>query len=213
MYEIGFVVISSVVAIIVTSQSSPVNLFQLFQKESLKLAAAGTEKCGDFDEISSQYQHGESFKCIDEKDQEWVCQIYEKMYRCDSTIFKKLSPKVPKVPQKSNSGYFVGSAMNLSESEISFLVQQFPGKNLTTNLLWRGSSDGVTFDSFHSKVDNQGQTITFFKSTSGNRFGGYISLGIQKCSFVNKSYNYFYQDNFAFLFNLDSKRKFSPVDL
>ena len=45
-----------------------------------------------------------------------------------------------------------------------------------TELLYRGTRDGMTSKDFHNKCDNKGPTITLFENEKGNIFGGYASL-------------------------------------
>lgn len=117
------------------------------------------------------------------------------------------------MPQGSSN--FIDSSMTLSESDNRFLAQQIKavhGKNFTAKLLWRGTRDGINFESFHAKVDSKGPTISFYKSAKGARFGGYTSQNIQKCTYGSKGNEYLYPDTYAFLFNLDSKMNFPVKD-
>ena len=43
-------------------------------------------------------------------------------------------------------------------------------------LLYRGSTDGMTEKVFHSKCDGQGPTVTLIKNGYGHIFGGYASV-------------------------------------
>ena len=43
-------------------------------------------------------------------------------------------------------------------------------------LIYRGSRDGKTSQSFHKKCDNQGPTICLFENEKGYIFGGYASI-------------------------------------
>eukprot|EP00729_Bicosta_minor_P005850 gene5850-899_t len=49
---------------------------------------------------------------------------------------------------------------------------QFDASTTTWKLLWRGTRDGFAASEFHSRCDNQGETVTVVKSTSGFVFGG-----------------------------------------
>jgi len=53
-------------------------------------------------------------------------------------------------------------------------VYEWSGYN-NMKLLYRGTRDGMTYNIFHSKCNNQGPTITLFKNDKGNIFGGYAS--------------------------------------
>ena len=69
-------------------------------------------------------------------------------------------------------------------------------KNL--KLLYRASRDGDSSHTFHSACDGLSNTVTFVKSKSGRKFGG----------FSEKAWNStgsYYIDNNTFLFSLDTK--------
>jgi len=51
------------------------------------------------------------------------------------------------------------------------------GKNL--ELLYRGTRDGMSANSFHNKCNNKGPTICLFKNDKGYIFGGYSSVDWQ----------------------------------
>ena len=46
-------------------------------------------------------------------------------------------------------------------------------------LIYRGSRDGMTTNSFHNKCDNKNPTIVLYKNTKDSVFGGYTSLAWQ----------------------------------
>ena len=48
------------------------------------------------------------------------------------------------------------------------------GKNM--ELLYRGTTDGMSADAFHNKCDNKGSTICLFKNEKGYIFGGYAAI-------------------------------------
>ena len=48
------------------------------------------------------------------------------------------------------------------------------GKNM--ELLYRGTRDGMSSDTFHNKCNNKGPTISLFKNEKGYLFGGYASI-------------------------------------
>ena len=43
-------------------------------------------------------------------------------------------------------------------------------------LIYKGSRDGFSPKSFHSKCDNQGATLCILRSKDGDRFGGYTNI-------------------------------------
>ena len=62
-------------------------------------------------------------------------------------------------------------------------------------LLYRGTRDGMTGESFHNKCNNKGPTICLFKNDKDNIFGGYASTSWTSCN------NYISASN-SFLFTL-----------
>ena len=77
------------------------------------------------------------------------------------------------------------------------------GKNM--QLLYRGSRDGMSTDSFHNRCNNKGPTISLFKNERGYIFGGYSAIDwISSGSYRNNS------DNFIFtltnMYNIESTK-------
>jgi hypothetical protein len=72
----------------------------------------------------------------------------------------------------------------------------------STELLYRLTRDGDSAQTFHSKCDGKGTTITFIKNYSnGFRFGGYTTASWTS----NSGYK---SDSNAFLFSLNNRKKF-----
>jgi hypothetical protein len=69
------------------------------------------------------------------------------------------------------------------------------------SLLYRGSRDGWMFKDFHQRCDNQGPTLTLFKSSKEKICGGYTSI-----SWNTDGTNHV--DNSAFLFSVSLKKKY-----
>lgn len=66
-------------------------------------------------------------------------------------------------------------------------------------LLYRLSRDGSSPNDFHKLCDNQGATITIFKSNNNRKFGGYLSKNWE-------SEGKWKKDNNVFLFSIDLKK-------
>jgi hypothetical protein len=64
-----------------------------------------------------------------------------------------------------------------------------------TELLYRGSEDGWSASTFHSKVDDKGAVICIIRSSNGNIFGGYTKIGFDSSSLYKA-------DSDAFLFSV-----------
>ncbi|KAL9655394.1 hypothetical protein ABK040_011235 [Willaertia magna] len=63
-------------------------------------------------------------------------------------------------------------------------------------LLWQGTRDGFDANTFHTKCDDKGPTITIIKTGCGSIFGGYTSVN------WNNNSNSYQTDSNAFLFSL-----------
>ena len=75
--------------------------------------------------------------------------------------------------------------------------------NKKTHLLYKAKRDGDDASVFHSKCDNMGPLLIIVQTIKGNRFGGYTSKSWTKPSSLNWP-----EDELAFIFSLDLKRKF-----
>lgn len=73
-------------------------------------------------------------------------------------------------------------------------------------LLYSSSRDGFTSEAFHLKCDGKRSTLTIIQSQNHSVFGGFTNLA------WDKSGNYKTNDNTAFLFSLDKKRKFDCIN-
>lgn len=71
------------------------------------------------------------------------------------------------------------------EKDESTLIGEWVGKPFKAQLLYRATRDGFASSAFHSKCDNQGQTICIIKSSNGNRFGGILKISKYKDSLLN----------------------------
>jgi len=75
-------------------------------------------------------------------------------------------------------------------------------KTIEFTLLYRSTRDGRYEDSFHSKCDNRGPTVTIIQSTSGHIFGGYTELSWG----TDTGYRY---DANAFIYSITHETKHS----
>jgi hypothetical protein len=84
------------------------------------------------------------------------------------------------------------------------ILQNWLPPNSKPVLIYKGSRDGMNASAFHNKVNGKGATITILKNSFGHTIGGYTSLdwGSAGC---------YAGDTSAFLFSLDTNRKFSPT--
>ena len=58
-----------------------------------------------------------------------------------------------------------------TEEEIDFLKKMLPNKKL--ELLYRATEHGDSVSTFHSKCDNKGENIVFYKTNKNKKFGGH----------------------------------------
>ena len=76
------------------------------------------------------------------------------------------------------------------------------GKNM--ELLYRGTRDGMSADTFHNKCNNKGPTISLFKNENGYIFGGYASIDWTSCNNYRSAPD-------SFIFTLTNKYKIEPT--
>ena len=77
-------------------------------------------------------------------------------------------------------------------------------KNTKTQLLYKSSRDGNSFNTFHKLCDNKGKTITLIKSSEGFIIGGYTPLDWD-------SHSGWKNDNDTFLFSLTNKKIYKKI--
>jgi hypothetical protein len=83
------------------------------------------------------------------------------------------------------------------------ILKEFEGK--TWKLLYRGSRDGFRASNFHSKCDNETNTLTLIETTKGFIFGGFTPIAWD-CSNTNKPDS----SGQSFLFSLKNSRNSEP---
>ena len=76
------------------------------------------------------------------------------------------------------------------------------GKNM--ELLYRGTRDGMSADTFHNKCNNKGPTISLFKNEKGYIFGGYAPIDWT-------SYGSYRSAPDSFIFTLTNMYNISPT--
>ena len=79
--------------------------------------------------------------------------------------------------KKFKTSKFDSIILSESEKEEQFLekIVEWCG-NKKFELLYRGTKDGPSSNTFHDKCDNQGPTLCLYKNEKGNIFGGYTSI-------------------------------------
>ena len=80
-------------------------------------------------------------------------------------------------------------------------ILEWIGKSdVKAELLYRATRDGFASAKFHELCDDKGSTITFIKSSTGKRFGGYTHGPWKKGG-------EYYEDQKAFVFSLSNMTK------
>ena len=96
--------------------------------------------------------------------------------------------------------------INKNKQYIDSLIKWLNTKNdISTNLLYRKSKDGDSYDIFHKLCDNQGPTLLLIKGIEGFIFGGYTPLDWDDFSRWKK-------DDETFLFSLTNNKIYSKSD-
>ena len=85
------------------------------------------------------------------------------------------------------------------------LIDYFRNKNLSYELIFRGTRDGRTPKIFHQKCDGTPKTITIIKTIKGLKFGGYIEKE------WNSNDGWITDDDNCFVFSLDLHKIYNPV--
>ena len=76
------------------------------------------------------------------------------------------------------------------------------GKSM--QLLYRGTRDGMSADTFHNRCNNKGPTISLFKNENGYIFGGYASIDWTSCNSYRSAPD-------SFIFTLTNKYNIEPT--
>eukprot|EP01080_Neovahlkampfia_damariscottae_P003965 gene3965-7221_t len=109
---------------------------------------------------------------------------------------------------KERNKTFTGSSIlnaKMSTQIFKWLGQQkAPAAKKQWKLIYNASKDGWTSQQFHSKCDNQGETICVFKASNGYIFGGYNA----KPWTSNSTYAIDYT---SFLFSLTNSKGYNPT--
>ena len=112
--------------------------------------------------------------------------------------------------ETKNSNQIDSKIINKKE-ELDFItnrlkqINYFKNKNISYELVFRGTRDGKTPDIFHRKCDGTPKTITIIKTIKGLKFGGYIEKE------WNNHEGWIKVDENCFIFSLDLQKIYNPV--
>jgi len=94
--------------------------------------------------------------------------------------------------------------LDFIENRLKYM-EQFKNKNLSYNLIFRGTRDGKLPSDFHNKVDGKDKTITIIETTKGLKFGGYIDKKWDSSS------GWIKDDENCFAFSLSLMKNYNPI--
>ena len=106
-----------------------------------------------------------------------------------------------KIENFSKNIFEQNSLVCTEEKEIKFIsefIRMINPKNKNLKLIYRATVDGQMGKDFHSKCDNVYPTITFFKTKSNKKFGGYTES--------NWKINSYATDPNAYIFSINKKK-------
>ena len=110
--------------------------------------------------------------------------------------FEKVKEKTIK-----NNEFFEDSKIITKKEEKDLILAYLPKKPNKVTLIYDSKIYGDSAKIFHSQCDGKSPTLYIIKSQKGYKFGGYISQPW-------KSNNSYTQDNEAFVFSLNLKKKY-----
>ena len=94
------------------------------------------------------------------------------------TVYNNINSKWSEIKKiKTNFDSIILNETKRCGEFLNKIYEWTGGKNM--ELLYRGTKDGMSADSFHNKCDNKGPTINLFKHEKGYIFGGYSSIDWQ----------------------------------
>jgi len=95
---------------------------------------------------------------------------------------------------------------NIVQTGESDMIINWLGKKADFELCFRASIHGKSSQEFHNRCDGKGATISFIKTDSGFRYGGFTSIS------WNGNNGYTYNDSSAFTFSLDKQTKWTNTN-
>ena len=105
-----------------------------------------------------------------------------------------------------NSFFKESNILNEEEKKLIISWLNFKPKNI--NLLLNSNRDGDSFEAFHRLCDGKAPTIGIIETTKGHKFGGFTTQLWNGKS----NENFCKTDNNAFIFSLDTKRKYNVIN-
>ena len=116
-----------------------------------------------------------------------------------------------KIEEKKKNVISIDSNIITKKEELELIMKRlkninyFKNKEISFELIFRGTRDGGTSKIFHQKCDGVPKTITIIKTIKGLKFGGYIEKEWKsKGLWVTDDEN-------CFIFSLDLKKIYNPI--
>ena len=121
-----------------------------------------------------------------------------------TTIGDKIQNKISIINKMNSEIINKKEELDLIEKRLKYM-EQFKNKNLSYNLIFRGTKDGKLPSDFHKKVDGKDKTITIIETTKGLKFGGYIDKK------WDSSGDWIDNDENCFIFSLSLMKIYNPI--
>jgi len=121
-----------------------------------------------------------------------------------STNGKQIQNKISIINKINSEIINKKEELDFIENRLKYM-EQFKNKNLSYNLIFRGTRDGELSSDFHNKVDGKDKTITIIETTKGMKLGGYIDKKWDSSS------EWIYDDENCFVFSLSLMKNYNPI--
>ena len=114
--------------------------------------------------------------------------------------------------EETNNLNAIDSKIINKKEELDFITNRlkqiyyFKNRNISYELVFRGTRDGRTPDIFHQKCDGTPKTITIIKTIKGLKFGGYIEKE------WNNNGGWISNDENCFIFSIDLNKIYNPME-
>ena len=176
------------------------------KKENNTLYLNIPAKLGIIKEIKYEIKEKE----LEEKEiQNNIIEFVNKLYLENEELKKQINEL--KVENENNNKKKLERIKNLFQDStivkldekkiINDWIDPYNEKDITSEILFRSNVDGDSSNTFHTKCNGKGPTITFIKTTSGKRIGGFANISWA-------STGGYRADPDAFIFSLDTPQKF-----
>lgn len=125
--------------------------------------------------------------------------------RIESQINEKFQREKELEKKKKQFNLFTESTIADSAETRDLLATWLavPDKDISSALIYKGTTNGDTSSAFHQKCDGKGRTLILIRSGGGAKFGGFTTKGWDGMGYKS--------DPDCFLFNLDKRKQFKVL--